>query len=163
MSTSFDGLDEWSKKCKPGAKLNFNVKAWEAMRRSNLSEEHAKAALLEVARIIRDGEPLPLGVAEWVAGAIETAVNMPERLSPITGDTGDALLIGLGLRSNNKRQACDYLDVGRVVGDLLHDGKLSKTAAIQAAAKKLRIGYGTAQAKYTKYCEAMDAHNSEIE
>lgn len=58
-----------------------------------------------------------MGMAEWIADALEVAIDTPERRAPGTGDVGHALLVGLGLKSNNRRKAADWLEVGALQGD----------------------------------------------
>lgn len=135
----------------------FDVEASEKSRKAGLSKQQAQEALLMVAQIIRAGRPLPMGMAEWLAGAIEIAIDAPYRHAPDNGDTGHALLVGLGLRNNNRRKGCDWLDVGTLV-DSLRDGEKNKdkTPAIKVAAAQLGISYGTAQAAYSKYSQAIE-------
>jgi hypothetical protein len=135
----------------------FDVEAWEKTRKAGLSKRQAEEVLLMAAQIIRAGRPLPMGMAEWLAGAIESAISSPHRHAPDNGDPGHALLVGLGLLNNNRRKVCDWLDVGELVDRLIDDGK-NKTSAVKAAAAQLGIGYGTAFDAYSKYCEAKGAN-----
>lgn len=136
----------------------FDVEAWEISRKAGLSKEKAKEALLMAAQIIREGKPLPMGMAEWLAGAIESAINSPFLHAPDSGDTGHALLVALGFRNNNRRKSVDWLDVGDLVERRIYSG-MNKTTAIRGAAAEIGIGYGTAQSAYSKYCEAKKGHD----
>lgn len=127
--------------------------AQEKVRNAELSERDAQAALLLVAKTIRDGKPLPMGLDDWLASAIESAINTPGN-----SDVGHALLVGLGLRSNNRRKTVDWLNVGQLVQRLIDEG-MKKTPAIKQAAKTLGIGYGTAQSAYVKFLEACKEHD----
>ncbi len=136
----------------------FDAEASDKARKTALSPEHAKAALLVVAQCIKDGKPLPIGIDQWLLEAIEGAIHTPYRYAPDNGDTGHALLVGLGLRGNNRRPKIDWIDVGELVQSLMDKG-VKKTPAIQSAARELKVSYGTARDAFLKYRQAKDEHS----
>lgn len=138
----------------------FDAEASDKARKTALSAEYAKAALLVVAQCIKDGKPLPMGIDQWLLEAIEGAIHTPYLHAPDNGDTGHALLVGLGLRSNNRRPKIDQIEVGELVQSFIDKG-VKKTPAIQRAAKELEVSYGTVRAAFLKYRKAWD-ENSRI-
>lgn len=72
------------------------------IREAGGSDDAAKQLLLIAAEYIRDGEPLPYGLDDYIAGAIETAVNNPAKCDPYNADIGAALLIGLNLKRTSR-------------------------------------------------------------
>lgn len=68
------------------------------IREADGDDESAKQLLLMAAAYIREGEPLPADLRDYMAGAIEAAVHTPARLDPYNKDTGTALLVGLKLK-----------------------------------------------------------------
>lgn len=68
------------------------------IREADGDDESAKQLLLMAAAYIREGEPLPADLRDYMAGAIEAAVHTPARLDPYNKDTGAALLVGLKLK-----------------------------------------------------------------
>lgn len=81
----------------------------------HLSVENAQQALLAVCDYLKAGEPLPLTVAAWLHGAIKTAINTPEKIAPTVKERNkavcNALVVGLGLKSNNRRKRANKVDV----------------------------------------------------
>ena len=78
------------------------VRAAGLIREADGDDESAKQLLLMAAAYIREGEPLPADLRDYMAGAIEAAVNTPARLDPYNKDTGTALLIGLKLKRTHR-------------------------------------------------------------
>lgn len=72
------------------------------IREADGDDESAKQLLLIAAAYMREGEPLPADLSDYMAGAIEAAVHTPTRLDPYNKDTGTALLIGLKLKRANR-------------------------------------------------------------
>lgn len=78
------------------------VRAAGLIREADGDDESVKQLLLMAAAYIREGEPLPADLRDYMAGAIEAAVNTPARLDPYNKDTGTALLIGLKLKRTHR-------------------------------------------------------------
>ncbi len=87
---------------------NYRAKFFDSVLVSSLireaagSDSAAKRLLLIAAEYIREGEPLPTDLRQYMASAIETAVNNPAKCDPYNKDTGAALLIGLNLKRSNR-------------------------------------------------------------
>lgn len=86
--------------------LSRNAEAGFFVKRAKVKAEYAETALLKAAEYIRDGAPLPPALAEYLADAIESAMNIPEQHDPnYTPEKGKgrALCVALGLEANNRR------------------------------------------------------------
>ena len=142
--------------------LPFDLPAFESVQRAPQGEDEAKAALLLAAQYMRAGEPLPMGVAEWLAGAIEVAIRNPARLNPANtngGNSARALAVALGRAANNRRPAhlkhgTGY-DVGQFMAELIEQGKGQNKAA-QRAIEEFNISESTAKRLYREYLAVLD-------
>lgn len=140
---------------------NLNLKAYELVNRASSDPEAAVEALLMSAKYIRNGEPLPDDLANFLADGIETAMKNPARYDPHNADRGRALLVALHLGANNKRTAkADGYTVYNymfwlVDGGIDDDGAplkgISQNDAAQLAAKKFDISVSTAKRLYRKW------------
>lgn len=77
-----------------------------AIARAELSSKNAEEALLLAAEFIRSGEPLPLEMVEYLAGAIESAIKEPWKHDPnYTPEKGKgrALAVAFKLEANSRR------------------------------------------------------------
>jgi len=135
----------------------FDLAAVDAVRLARADPKEAQNALLIAASYIRSGESLPMGLAEWLADAIETAIRKPARLDPYNADPAAALLFALHLKARNRRPA-------KVIGYMVHnymmcliDGDqqkaISQNNAAKKAARKFDISVSTANLLYRKWEE----------
>lgn len=124
--------------------------------RHNLSA--SKKALLIAADYIRSGDPMPKELADWLADAIDDAILKPEKLIPEKTNCGDALLVALNLKSNNRRQVqAAPWDVFEHCNQLMRGTKLNakkerifykQTEALRITAKRFAISLSTARNLY---------------
>ena len=126
-----------------------------------LSEETAKEVLLEIAEYLGRGEALPIGVSEWLAGAIEGALNSPVKYvnsnNLNNNDVGKALLIALGLHSKYNRPSAHDESVFSFMSDYIDNYGCSQTSAAKIAAKQFSISVSKAQRSYKKITEVLKA------
>lgn len=139
---------------------DFNLELFEKTVEAGSSQEASKDLLLEIAAILGEGQPLPVGVSEWLASAIEGALNHPENYthkSDSSCDIGQALLVALGLRNNNRRQGADRVSVWSWMQGLIDNEKCSQNHAAKEAERKFGIGASTAH-RYYRECEKLVRH-----
>jgi hypothetical protein len=153
----------------------FDLLAFDVMQRAPMDTDKAKEALLRAAGYIREGRPLPMELAEWIAGAFEVAVNNPGRLSPGNADTGHALLVALHLKANNRRavKAVPY-EVWSVMDGAMgtiegYQVGVSLNEAARIAAKQFGISessakriYRVEKLKQDEYAEWVRTHPEEV-
>lgn len=138
----------------------FNLELFDKTVNAEFSQEAAKDLLLEIAEILGEGQPLPIGVSEWLACAIEGALNHPENYthkSDLNCDIGQALLTALGLRNNNRRQGADRVEVWSYMKGVMDNDNCSQNQAAEGAAGKFGIGKTTAHTCYRE-CEKSVSH-----
>lgn len=134
-----------------GARRVFDPDLILKAERAELSEETAKEVLLEIAGYLGRGEPLPIGVGEWFAGAIEGALKYPENYTHPNEpdcDVGQALLTAFGLRSKGKRKSAFEDDVYRFMNEWMDIEGCNQTAAAKEAAAHFNISVSSAQNSY---------------
>lgn len=129
----------------------------------------SKTALLIAADYIRSGDPMPKELADWLADALEDAILKPEKIIPQKSNCGDALLVALNLKSNNRRQVeAAPWDVFEYCNQLMRGTKLNgekkqifykQTEALRITAHKFSISLSTAR---TLYKEGEQAHRDAI-
>lgn len=83
-----------------------DFEAMDAIDRAESDREQAANVLLIAAAYMRRGEALPSHLAEYLAGAIEASMGKPQ------GKRGDALLLELNLKNQNRRLVAYWRDVG---------------------------------------------------
>ncbi len=88
-------------KAKPS--FPFDIDAFDLVNRAPSNPEAAAKALLLAAEYIGRGEQLPCSLADFLADAIQTAILTPERHDPVRADRGQALIVALHLKANNRR------------------------------------------------------------
>lgn len=141
----------------------LNLELFEKTRKAEYSQEEAKELLLEIAEILGEGQPLPIGVSEWLACAIEGALNYPENYthkSDSNCDVGQALLTALGLRNNNRRQGADRVQVWSYMQGAMDNDNYSQNQAAEEAAEKFDISKTTAH-RYYRECKKLVNHLDE--
>jgi hypothetical protein len=82
-----------------------DIDAFDLVNKAPADPEAAASALLLAAGYMRDGKSLPCSLADFLADAIETAMRKPTTLDPVRGNKGQALLVALHLKANNRRPA----------------------------------------------------------
>lgn len=145
----------------------FNLELFNKTVNAEFSQEAAKDLLLEIAAVLGEGQPLPVGVSEWLASAIEGALNHPENYthkSDLNCDVGQALLTAFGLRNNSRRQGADRVEVWSYMKGVMDNDNCSQNQAAEGAAGKFGIGKTTAH-RYYRGCEKLvnDSYEPEIE
>lgn len=130
----------------------------------------SKKALLIAADYIRSGDPMPKELAGWLADAIDDAILKPEKIIPQKPNCGDALLVALNLKSNNRRQVtaapwaifeyCNQLMGGTRLNAKKERIFYKQTEALKITAKEFSISLSTAR---NLYKEGEQAHRDAIE
>lgn len=141
----------------------FNLELFEKTTEAKYSQEVAKDLLLEIANILGEGQPLPIGVSEWLACAIEGAIKQPENYTHKTDsncNVGQALLTALGLRNNNRRQGADRIEVWSYMKGVMDNDNCSQNQASEYAKERFGIGETTAH-RYYRECERLVSHLNE--
>ncbi len=125
------------------ARLDFDVRVHDALRRADADPDAAAEALLIAADYLRRGEPLPRLLVEHLAGAIEAAMGKP------AARRGSELLHELKLTARNRRPASDWLDVGAAFEQLVDDG-----ASDTAAKTRVAADFGISETTVLSYARA---------
>jgi hypothetical protein len=134
------------------AKLNFSIEAYEAVKSAELSAEGAARALALAARIIRSGEPLPLGMDRWVADAFDAA-------SRVDADSrGKVLANRLRISGGHRRPKADWVDVGKRVEELI-PALGSQTKAVAEAAEEFDVSERTVRSNLKTWRLACEEHD----
>lgn len=134
-----------------------NAEAGLFVNRAKVSEEYAKVALLKVAEYLRNGEPLPPALAEYLADAIESAMKMPgpkdHDYTP-SKSKGRALAVALGLGAHNQRPKT-YHDPALILYKVQVnvDAGMSQNEAIKKAAD----GFGVSPSTIGRIIRGEDA------
>ena len=129
----------------------FVLAAFDAVMRAPADPDAAGQALLIAAEYIRRGEPLPMRLAEWLADAIETAIQKPERLDPCNADPGAALLFALHLRAHNRRPIkVSAHDVHNSMLELNESGSSVRKAA-KIVGEQFEISVSTAKRLFKEH------------
>lgn len=86
------------------SKVQFfdSVTAADLIQRARGDYDAAKDLLIMAAKYIRTGEPMPAPLQEYLADALEMAVNKPAAYDPHKCDTGNALLTALHLKYSHR-------------------------------------------------------------
>lgn len=150
------------------ARIGFfdDILAADLLKRARGDTKAAKELLLMAAVYIRDGEPMPTALREYLADALETAVNNPATYDPHKCDTGNALLTALHLKYShrpttgvNPLAVCAFMFDEMVYiegsdktlilttpeGDTIEMRAASQTEAAKRAAKQFNISATTAK------------------
>lgn len=136
----------------------FNPELFLMAERAELSEETAKEVLFQIADYLARGEPLPIGVGEWLANAIRGALTQPEfytHPSDQNCDVGQALLIALGLHSKSKRKIAFDGDVFNFMNDWIDNYGYTQSQAATKAAKHFGMSVSKAQQSYKKITDLL--------
>jgi hypothetical protein len=135
------------------ANFSFDVEAWEIERRAE-SDPEAAAQLMQIAaKYIREGQPFPMGLREWIANALDDAALKPARYR------AKALTDALRLTANNRRPKGDWLTIGAAFEDLITDGK-SQTQAADQIAGDHDIDQRTATRYWREFLRGKEIHDS---
>ena len=138
------------------AKIKFDVEAFEALRRAESDPEQAAEAMRIAARYLRDELPLPMGLREWLADALDDAALKPAAYR------SKALAEALHLKVNNRRPAGDWLLIGAEF-DARMTSDRSEAAVADEVAGIYQIDPRTAKKYWDKFREARDKHDSVTE
>jgi hypothetical protein len=144
----------------------FDHDAFDLVNRAAADPDAAAALLLLAADYMRRGKQLPCSLADFLAEAIETAMNTPTIHDPQRGDKGRALLVALHLKANNRRpspveprevyyfmkQAMEGLG-GKEFFKNAHLRRVSQNKAAELAAKQFGIKAPTAKKLFKAYKE----------
>lgn len=150
------------------AKIQFfdSLTAADLLQRARGDSEAAKDLLLMAAKYIRNGDPMPAALGDYLADALETAVNSPATHDPYKCDTGNALLTALYLKHShrpttgvNPLAVCGFMFNEMVYvegmgkewiltdadGNTVDIGAVSQTEAAKRASNKFGISVSTAK------------------
>lgn len=133
-------------------RMVLDPQAIRAVAKAPSSHEEAAKALLIAADYIQQGQPVPFFLSGWLAGSIKSAMENPLRYDPYNGDKGNALLVALNLKANNRRPA-DYspYEVYCYMADLMEskavEGRLVKAISQNKAAKRAAEQFGFSASK----------------
>jgi hypothetical protein len=144
--------------------LNFSIEAFEALTNAPKSSDAAAHLLLIAARYIRNQEPLPMELAEFIADAIESSMTIPDGEERIR-----KFLLGLHLTSDHRRpEFTNWYEIGCAMDDELHKDhgdqrqparvRLKKITQNQAAlivSKRFGASPATVVRLYKKYKDAL--------
>lgn len=133
-------------------RLNFCLRAADYLGAAPHDPEAAASALLLAAEYLRAGEPVPDNLADWLAGALESAA-----LKPAAARAG-ALARELHLTAGNRRPVACWLEVGGAFDLLVLDGK-SQNAAKAEIARRFGIDESTAVRYWRQHCKAREEHD----
>lgn len=128
-------------------RMVLDPEAIRAVAKAPSSHEEAAKALLIAADYIQQGQPVPFFLSGWLAGSIKSAMENPRRYDPHNGDKGNALLVALNLKANNRRPA-DYraYEVYCYMADLMEskvvEGRLVKAISQNKAADNAAKKFG---------------------
>jgi hypothetical protein len=126
-------------------KFSFDADAHDEIREATSKTMKATAALLRAARHIRNQEPLPEPLRDWIASALEAAGHKETKK-----DAATSLAEALGLRSGNRPEAGDWLTIGKQYEYLVWKYKNS-TKALGEIVRTYKVSEGTAKRYRTKY------------
>jgi len=132
---------------------SFDVDAWNVLRNAESDSEAAAQVMQIAAKYIREGQPLPMGLREWLANALADAALKPARYR------AKALTDALNLTANNRRPSGDWLLIGGAFEDLITDGK-SQTQAADQIAGDHDIDQRTATRYWRAFLRAKEIHDS---
>jgi hypothetical protein len=134
-------------------KLNFDVVAFEVLRRAESDPEAAAEAMRIAARYLRDERPLPMGLGDWLANALDDAALKP---APYRAK---ALTEALHLTAKNRRPAGDWLLLGSEFDVRMRPGSTINSVAADIAAL-YDIDARTAKRYWRRYQKAKEEHDA---
>jgi len=133
-------------------RMVLDPEAIRAVAKAPSSHEEAAKALLIAADYIQQGQPVPFFLSGWLAGSIKSAMENPLRYDPHNGDKGNALLVALHLKANNRRPA-DYSEykvycyMAERMESKVVEGRLVKAISQNKAAKRAAEEFGFSASK----------------
>lgn len=133
-------------------RMVLDPEAIRAVAKARSSHEEAAKALLIAADYIQKGQPLPSFLRGWLAGSIKSAMENPLLYDPHNGDKGNALLVALHLKANNRRPA-DYSEyevycyMAGLTESKVVEGRLVKAISQNKAAKLAAKKFGFSASK----------------
>ena len=139
------------------AKLDFDVRAHDALSRADSDPDAAAEALLIAAEYLRAGTPPPRDLADHLAGAIEASMRKPR------DKRGAALLLELKLTARNRRPAADWFAVGAAFERLVDDEALTDSTAKMKVAQDFHISESTALAYVKAYRKALASVQDDLD
>jgi hypothetical protein len=149
-----------------GFKLNFSIEAHDALTNAPKSSDDAAKLLLIAARHIRNQEPLPMGLAEFIADAIESSMTLQDDEERIR-----KFLLGLHLTSDHRRpEFTNWYEIGAAMDDELQKNdsdhrqparvrpkKITQNQAARIVSNQFGASPATVVRLYKKYKDALKA------
>lgn len=137
-------------------RLNFDAEAIDLLGRVESDPDAAAGAMRMAAKYIREEQPLPAGLREWIANALDDAALKPR------ANRAKALTDALSLTVGNRRPAGDWYAIGAEV-----EMRMTSDAHIESVAEdiagKYEIDRRTVKRYWEKYQKARAQHDAAIE
>ena len=126
-------------------RLNIDFDAMELLSRAESHPEAAAEAIRLAAKYIRREQPLPSGLKEWIANALDDAALKPAAYR------AKALTDALCLTANNRRPAGNWFDIGHEFDGFMSEGKYTINSVANFIAEKHSIDPSTARRYWRKF------------